>query len=130
MYLSDYTIPEAEVIYQKAIIRGGWWFLAFIVCCVLIYAVVYKIVEDRKDIRSHKRRMAREKSSVLIGQASFDVAKANQGHIIWMMRREIDKKDRHIEQLEKTMRDLHFGDVAEKIRKENEDGTNESEDRS
>ena len=46
MYLSDYTIPEVEVIYQKTIIRGGWWFLAFLVACVLIYFVA----QDRKSV--------------------------------------------------------------------------------
>ena len=137
MYLSDYTIPEAEVIYQKAIIRGGWWFLAFLVACVLIYFVAQKITQDRHDERSHKRNLARIKASGEIGQTGFSAMQASQMNIIRKQQKDIEflqdvivRKNLHILRLEKTMKDLHYGDVAEKIRKEAEYGTNESEDRS
>ena len=137
MYLSDYTIPEAEVIYQKAVIRGAWWFLAFLGCCVLLYFIVHKIVEDRKDARAHQRKMARIKASEEIGTTGAWTLSANRGQIIRRLekdneklRQDIEKKDWHIVCLENTMKDLTFGDVAEKIRKEIEDGKNESKDRS
>lgn len=131
MYLSDYTIPEAEVIYQKAIIRGAWWFLAFLVACVFVYFVVQKIVEDRKDARAHQRKMASIRASEEIGQTGAWTASANRGYVIEKQKKkiewqeqEIKRKDRHIESLETTMNELHFGDVADRIRKENEDGKN------
>ena len=137
MYLSDYTIPEAEVIYQKAVIRGAWWFFGFMLLCIFVYFVVRKIVEDRKDERSHQRKMASIKASEEIGQTGAWTASANKGYVIEKQKKKIEwleqetkRKDRHIESLENTMNDLHFGDVAEKIRKEIEDGKNESEDRS
>ena len=137
MYLSDYTIPEAEVIYQKAVIRGGCLFLAFLVVCVLLYFVVQKIVEDRKDDRSHKWKMAREKSSAIIGQASFDRIPASQSAQIDKLKREVNRmngilnqRNYHIAMLEETLEKFKLGDVAEKIRKEIEDGKNESKDRS
>lgn len=137
MYLSDYTIPEAEVIYQKAIIRGAWWFLAFLVFCVFVYFVVQKIVEDRKDARAHKRKMASIRASEEIGQNGAWTVSANRGQIIRRQQKDISllqdritQKDRHIAALESTMKKCNFGDVADRIRKENEDGTNSSEDRS
>ena len=137
MYLSDYTIPEAEVIYQKAVIRGAWWFFGFMLLCIFVYFVVREIVEDRKDARAHKRKTARIKASGEIGNAGAWTASANRGYIIvkqkkkieWL-EQEIKRKDLHIESLENTMNDLHFGDVADRIRKEIEDGKDESEDRS
>lgn len=130
MYLSDYTIPEAEVIYQKAVIRGAWWFLAFLVACIVVYFVAQKIVQDRKDARYHARQLARIKATGEIGQTGFYAAQAHNGHIIRELKKENEKKDRHIAMLESTMEKCNFGDVAERIRKEIEDGKNESEDRS
>lgn len=125
MYLSDYTIPEAEVIYQKAVIRGAWWFLAFLVCCVLVYFVVHRITQERMDARRHLRQMARIKATEVAGQAGFDVVKANQGQVIRQLQKQIALKEKHIEMLEGTMDKLTFGDVADKIRKEiEEDGKN------
>lgn len=129
MFLKDLTIPEAEVAYQKAVIRGAWWFLAFLVSCVVVYFVVQKIVQDRKDARYHARQLARIKATGEIGQTGFYTAQAHSGQLIRELRKEIEKKDRHIESLETTMEAMHFGDVADRIRKEIEDGTNESEDR-
>ena len=118
MFLSDYTIPEAEVIYQKAVIRGAWWFLAFLVACVVVYFVVQKIVQDRENARRHARQMARIKATEEIGQTGFYAAQAQNGHIIREIKKEIKQKDRHIERLEETMSRLKLGDIAEKIRKE------------
>lgn len=125
MFLYDYSIPEAEVIYQKAVIRGAWWFLAFMVACVFVYFVVQKIVEDRKDARAHKRKMASIKASEEIGQTGAWAVSANRGQIIRRQQKDISllqdritQKDRHIERLEKTMSDLHFEDVAKRIREE------------
>lgn len=129
MLLNDFTIPEAEVIYQKAVIRGAWWFLAFLAGCVVVYFIFQKIVQDRKDARYHARQMARIKATGEIGQTGFYAAQAHSGQLIRELRKEIERKDRHIESLEATMETMHFGDVADRIRKENEDGTNESEDR-
>lgn len=136
MTINDFTIPEAEVIYQKAVIRGAWWFLAFLVACVVVYFIVQKIVQDRKDARYHARQLARIKASEEIGQTGAWAASANRGQIIRRQQKDITllldriaQKDRHIESLEATMESLHFGDVADRIRKEIEDGTNESEDR-
>lgn len=137
MTINDFTIPEAEVIYQKAVIRGAWWFFGFMLLCICVYFVVRKIVEDRKDERAHQRKMASIRASEEIGQTGAWTASANRGYIIvkqqkkieWL-EKEIKRKDQHIESLENTMNDLHFGDVADRIRKENEDGKNESEDRS
>lgn len=129
MTINDFTIPEAEVIYQKAVIRGAWWFLAFLVACVVVYFVVQKIAQDRKDARYHARQLARIKATNEIGQTGFHTAQAHSGQLIRELRKEIEKKDRHIESLEATMESLHFGDVADRIRKEIEDGKNESEDR-
>ena len=137
MFLNDYTIPEAEVIYQKAVIRGAWLFFGFMLLCIFVYFVVRKILEDRKDERTHQRKMASIKASEEIGQTGAWKASANRGYVIekqkkkieWL-EQEIKRKDRHIETLENTMNDLHFGDVADRIRKEIEDGKNQSEDRS
>lgn len=136
MYLSDYTIPEAEVIYQKAVIRGAWWFFVSLVIAVFLYFVIKAILEDQKDYREHQRFMARQKSNRVIGQAAFDRDQASQSNVILKQKKEIaslleeiDLKDEHIFRLEQTMKDCHFGDVAERIRKEIEDGKNESEDR-
>lgn len=118
MFLSDYTIPEAEVIYQKAVIRGAWWFLAFLVACVVVYFVVQKIAQDRKDARYHARQLERIKATGEIGQTGFYAAQAHNGHIIRELKKEIEQKDRHIARLEETMAILKLGDVAEKIRKE------------
>lgn len=136
MALKDFTIPEAEVIYQKAVIRGAWWFLAFLVACVVVYFIVQKIVQDRNDARYHARQLARIKATEEIGQTGAWAATAKKGNENLKLRKEIaslleemDKKDTHIYMLEQTMKNLHFGDVAENIRKEIEDGKNESEDR-
>lgn len=129
MFLKDLTIPEAEVAYQKAVIRGAWWFLAFLVACVVVYFVVQKIAQDRKDARYHARQLARIKATGEIGQTGFYTAQAHSGQLIRELRKEIEKKNRRIESLEATLESLHFGDVAEKIRKETEDGKDESEDR-
>lgn len=118
MFLSDYTIPEAEVIYQKAVIRGAWWFLAFLVACVVVYFIVQKIVQDRKDARYHARQLARIKATGEIGQTGFYTAQAHSGQIIRELKKEIEQKDRHIARLEETMARFKLGDVAEKIRKE------------
>lgn len=130
MYLSDYTIPEAEVIYQKAVIRGGWWFLAFLMACVLVYFVVHRITQDRMDARYHARQLERIKATEEIGHTGWYAMQANRGQTIRELQREIERKNRHIERLEETMDMLHFDDVAARIRKEIEDGKNESEDRS
>ena len=79
MFLKDFTIPEAEVIYQKAVIRGAWWFLAFLAGCVVVYFVAQKIVQDRKDARYHERQMARIKATEEIGQTSAWAATAKKG---------------------------------------------------
>lgn len=136
MTINDFTIPEAEVIYQKAVIRGAWWFLAFLVACVVVYFVVQKIAQDRKDERTHQRKMASIKASEEIGQTGAWTVSANRGQIIRRQQKDISllqdritQKDRHIAMLESTMKKFNFGDVAEGIRKEIEDGTNESEDR-
>lgn len=118
MFLSDYTIPEAEAIYQKAVIRGAWWFLAFLVACVVVYFVVQKIAQDRKDARYHARQLARIKATSDIGQTGAWAATAHNGHIIRELKKEIERKDRHIAMLEETMAQMTLGDVAEKIRKE------------
>ena len=118
MFLSDYTIPEAEVIYQKAVIRGAWWFLAFLLACVVVYLIVQKIVQDRIDARYHARQLARIKATGEIGQTGFYTAAAHSGQIIRDMQKEIERKNRHIAMLEKTMAQMTLGDVAEKIRKE------------
>lgn len=118
MLLYDLTIPEAEVAYQKAVIRGAWWFLAFLLACVVVYFIVQKIVQDRKDARYHARQLARIKATGEIGQTGFYTAAAHSGQIIRELKKEIEQKDRHIESLEETMARLKLGDVAEKIRKE------------
>ena len=125
MFLYDYSIPEAEVIYQKAVIRGAWWFFGFMLLCIFVYFVVRKIVEDRKDARAHKRKLARIKASEEIGQTGAWAASANRGQIIRRQQKDITllldriaQKDRHIARLEKTMSDLHFEDVAKRIREE------------
>lgn len=118
MFLSDYTIPETEVIYQKAVIRGAWWFLAFLVACVVVYFIVQKIMQDRKDARYHARQLARIKATGEIGQTGAWAATAHNGHIIRELKKAIEQKDRHIARLEETMAQLKLGDVAEKIRKE------------
>lgn len=127
MTINDFTIPEAEVIYQKAVIRGAWWFLAFLVACVVVYFIVQKFVQDRKDARYHARQLARIKATGEIGQTGAWAATAHNGHIIRELKKEIEqkdgiirKKDRHIVFLEETMDNLHFGDVADRIRKEME----------
>lgn len=118
MTINDFTIPEAEVIYQKAVIRGAWWFLAFLVACVVVYFIVQKIVQDRKDARYHIRQLARIKATNEIGQTGFYAAQAHNGHIIRELKKEIEQKDRHIARLEETMDRLKLGDIAEQIKKE------------
>lgn len=136
MYLSDFTIPEAEVAYQKAVIRGAWWFLAFLAGCVVVYFVAQKIVQDRHDARCHERQMARIKATEEIGQTGAWAATAKKDNENLKLRKkiallleEMDKKDAHIFMLEQTMETMHFGDVADRIREEIENGKNESEDR-
>ncbi len=118
MLLYDLTVPEAEVAYQKAVIRGAWWFLAFLVACVVVYFIVQKIMQDRKDVRYHARQLARIKATGEIGQTGFYTAQAHSGQLIRELRKEIEKKDRHIARLEETMDQFKLGDIAEKIRKE------------
>ena len=118
MTINDFTIPEAEVVYQKAVIRGAWWFLAFLVACVVVYFVVQKIAQDRKDARYHARQLARIKATGEIGQTGFYAAQAHNGHIIRELKKEIEQKDRHIARLEETMDRLKLGDLAEQIKKE------------
>lgn len=118
MFLYDLTIPEAEVAYQKAVIRGAWWFLAFLVCCVLVYFVVHRITQERMDARRHLRQMARIKATGVAGQAGFDALKLNQGQVIRQMRMELALKDKHIEMLESTMDKVNLGDLARKIKEE------------
>ena len=118
MLLYDLTIPEAEVAYQKAVIRGAWWFLAFLLACVVVYLIVQKIVQDRIDARYHIRQLARIKATNEIGQTGFYTAQAHSGQLIRELRKEIEKKDRHIARLEKTMARFKLGEIAEKIRKE------------
>lgn len=137
MYLSDYTIPEAEVIYQREVIRAAGRFFIFLVVAVFLYFVIKAFLEDHRNYMEHERFMARQKAGAIIGQAGFDQAKAAQTNNILKMKKKIDsmyeeiaKKNKHICMLENTMETMHFGDVAEKIRKEIEDGKNESEDRS
>jgi uncharacterized protein HemX len=116
--LYDLTIPEAEVAYQKAVIRGAWWFLAFLAGCVVVYFVVQKIVQDRKDARYHERQLARIKATGEIGQTGFYATQAHNGHIIRELKKEIEQKDRHIARLEKTMSQMKLGDLAYTIRNE------------
>lgn len=116
--LYDFTVPEAEVVYQKAVIRGAWWFLAFLVACVVVYFVVQKIAQDRKDARYHARQLARIKATGEIGQTGFYAAQAHNGHIIRELKKEIEKKDRHIARLEETMSQVKLGDLAYTIRNE------------
>lgn len=118
MLLYDLTIPEAEVAYQKAVIRGAWWFLAFLLACVVVYLIVQKIVQDRIDDRYHIRQLARIKATNEIGQTGFYATQAHNGHIIRELKKEIEQKDRHIARLEETMAQFKLGDIAEKIRKE------------
>ena len=136
MFLNDFTIPEAEVIYQKEIIRWGGRFMIFLVVAVFLYFVLKVIVEEQRDIREHDRFMARQKQGAVIGQAGFDQAKASERSTIIRQKKYIEqledalvKQGMHINRLETTMKELHFGDVADRIRKEIEDGKNESEDR-
>ena len=118
MLLYDLTIPEAEVAYQKAVIRGAWWFLAFLAGCVVVYFVVQKIVQDRKDARYHERQLARIKATGEIGQTGFYATQAHNGHIIRELKKEIEQKDRHIARLEETMSQMKLGDLAYTIRNE------------
>ena len=118
MTINDFTITEAEVVYQKEVIRGAWWFLAFLVACVVVYFVVQKIAQDRKDARYHARQLARIKATGEIGQTGFYAAQAHNGHIIRELKKEIEQKDRHIARLEETMDRLKLGDLAEQIKKE------------
>lgn len=90
MILYDLTVPEAEVAYQKAVIRGAWWFLAFLLACVVVYFVVQKIVQDRQDARRHARQMARIKATEEIGQTGFYTAQAHSGQLIRELRNEIE----------------------------------------
>lgn len=118
MVLYDLTIPEAEVAYQKAIIRGGWWFLAFLVACVLVYFIVHRITQDRMDARYHARQIERIKATEEIGHTGWYAMQANRGQTIRELQGEIKKRDRHIARLEETMARLKLGDVAEQIKKE------------
>lgn len=136
MFLNDFTIPEAEVAYQKEIIRWGGRFMIFLVVAVFLYLVIKVIVEEQRDIREHDRFMARQKQGAIIGQAGFDQAHAAKESLFIQQKKRIQellrtvyKQQDHIEQLEQTMKNLHFGDVADRIREEIEDGKNESEDR-
>ena len=136
MTINDFTIPEAEVAYQKEVIRWGGRFMIFLLLAVFIYFMVKAFFEEQRDLREHQRFMARQKQGAIIGQAGFDQAKASEKNAIIRQKKriayleaEVSKRDRHIECLESTMKDLHFGDVAARIRKEIEDGKNESEDR-
>lgn len=118
MLLYDLTVSEAEVAYQKEVIRGAWWFFSFMLLCVFVYFVVRKIVDDRKDSRYHARQLARIKATNEIGQTGFYTAQAHSGQLIRELRKENEKKDRHIARLEETMAQFKLGDIAEKIRKE------------
>ena len=118
MTINDFTIPEAEVAYQKAVIRGAWWFLAFLVACVVVYFIVQKIMQDRKDARYHARQLARIKATGEIGQTGAWAATAHNGHIIRELKKEIEQKDRHIARLEETMSQMKLGDLAYTIRNE------------
>ncbi len=111
--------------------------MIFLVVAVFLYLVIKVIVKERRDIREHDRFMARQKQGAIIGQAAFDQAKASERSTIIRQKKYIafqdeviEKQAQHINCLETTMRELHFGDVADRIRKEIEDGKNESEDRS
>ena len=137
MFLNDLTIPEAEVAYQKEIIRWGGRFMIFLGVAVFLYLVIKVIVEEQRDIREHNRFMARQRQGAVVGQAAFDQAQASERSTIIRQKKYIEnledaliKQSTHIKCLETTMRELHFGDVADRIRKEIEDGTYESEDRS
>lgn len=136
MTINDFTIPEAEVAYQKEIIRWGGRFMIFLVVAAFLYLVIKVIVEEQRDIREHDRFMARQKQGAIIGQAAFDQAKASERSTIIRQKKYIafldeviEKQAQHINCLETTMKELHFGDVADRIRKEIEDGKNESKDR-
>ncbi len=118
MLLYDLTIPEAEVAYQKAVIRGAWWFLAFLVACVVVYFIVQKVVQDRKDARYHARQLARIKATGEIGQTGFYATQAHNGQLIRKLKKEIEQKDRHIARLEETMSQMKLGDLAYTIRNE------------
>lgn len=118
MLLYDLTIPEAEVAYQKAVIRGAWWFLAFLVACVVVYFIVQKVVQDRKDARYHARQLARIKATGEIGQTGFYATQAHNGQLIRKLQKEIEQKDRHIARLEETMSQMKLGDLAYTIRNE------------
>lgn len=121
MVLYDLTIPEAEVAYQKAIIRGGWWFLAFLVACVLVYFIVHRITQDRMDARYHARQIERIKATEEIGHTGWYAMQANRGQTIRELQGEIKKRDRHIAMLEETMARMKLGDLVDKIKKEAEE---------
>lgn len=118
MLLYDLTVSEAEVAYQKEVIRGAWWFFSFMLLCVFVYFVVHKIVEDRKDARYHAQQLARIKATGEIGQTGFYTAAAHSGQIIRELKKEIEQKDRHIARLEETMSQMKLGDLAYTIRNE------------
>lgn len=123
MYLSDYTITEAEMIYQKAVIRGAWLFLAFLVACVLVAFIIWLCEEHRKETNRHAEAELAIMASNDIGQTGFHVMSANQGQIIRRLTKEIERKDKHIEMLENTMEKVNLGDLARKIKEEvEEDG--------
>ena len=131
MIVGDYTIPEAEVIYQKAVIRGAWWFLAFLMACVVVYFVVRKIVEDREDARAHQRKMARIKESADIEHTGAWAVTANRGNIILKQKKYIafldeviEKQAQHIIMLENTLDKFNLGDIRDNIRQQMEQQTN------
>lgn len=135
-FLNDYTIPEAEVAYQKEIIRWGGRFMIFLVVAVFLYLVIKVIVEEQREIREHDRFMARQKQGAIIGQAGFDQAHAAKESLFIQQKKRIQellrtvyKQQDHIERLEQTMKNMHFGDVAARIREEIENGKNEGKDR-
>ena len=127
MRMLDLTIPEAEVAYQKAIIRGGWWFLAFLVACVLVYFIVHRITQDRMDARYHARQIERIKATEEIGHTGWYAMQANRGQTIRELQGEIKKRDRHIAMLEETMARMKLGDLVDKIRNETEAEHNEQD---
>lgn len=124
MIMGDYTIPEAEVIYQKAVIRGAWWFFAFMLLCIFVYFVTRKIVEDRKDARAHKRKMARIRANEITGQAGFDAVQPSYLSTINKQKKIIEKQCKHIDMLESTLEGFSLGDVRDHIRQQMEQQTN------
>lgn len=128
MIMGDYTIPEAEAMYQKAIINGAWRFMALLAVCTLVYLVVrfvvYSISIDRQNARAHEKQIERIKASKVIGQAGFDAVQPSYLATINKQKKIIEKQRKHIDMLESTLEGFSLGDVRDNIRQQMEQQTN------